>query len=501
MSKPLRLFLFAAALSLLSTGVVLARVMQQGEDCLVPADEVIKGTLFILCQNLTIAGRVEGNVIGIGLRTVISGEVGDNVYLAGLELDLTGKISRDLHFVGLTMSLTSPLAERHRPVLGQVMFASLSAQIGQFVTVPGPITGLGYQILIDGQVNGEVNYWGSAFMLNSIIQGDVYAAVGNPAFEASDLETLLLPLEIELAVVVPGLSVASGARIQGGLEYYGPVEAKIEGSVDGDVTHYSTTPAIIPILPEQDLLHLFFDQFKRELAVLITIGLLSLFLAFQSFHSPLSTLRWRPVHSFVIGMLLFIVSFPIVLILLVVTALVLILLSLLHLDGVLIVVGSLLALVDLVVIGVFYFTAIFVARAVFALGLGRLVLQFAFGKESAARMARIGLITGVVLLALLASLPEIGFLFNAAALFMGLGAIATATAEWLHAFREGQNRSSLPPDPMPNVDPNHPNSSEVDKNSPFVSPTPSQLLPQTSEPVGLDDLPAGFDPDFFFSED
>ena len=501
MSKPLRLFLFAAALCLLSTGFVLARVMQQGDDCVVPVDEVIEGTLFTLCQNLSIAGRVEGNVIGIALRTVISGKVGDNVYLAGLELDLTGKIRRDLHFVGLTMSLASPSTERHRPVLGQVMFASLSAQIGQSITVPGPITGLGYQILIDGQVNGEVNYWGSAFVLNSTIQGDVYAAVGNPAFEASDLETLLLPLEIELAVVIPGLSVASGARIQGGLEYSGPVEAKIEGSVDGNVTHFSTTPAIIPILPEQDLIQLFFDQFKRELAVLLTIGLLGLFLAFQSFQSPLSTLRWQPVHSFVIGMLLFIVSFPIVLILLVVTAVVLILLSLLHLDGVLIVVGSLLALVDFVVIGVFYFIAIFVARAVFALGLGRLMLQFAVGRENAARMPRIGLIAGVILLALLASLPEIGFLFNAAALFMGLGAIATATAEWLHAFREGQYRGSRPPDPMQNVNPNHRHQSKVDKSTLFVNPTPSILLPQPSEPVGLDDLPAGFDPDFFFSDD
>ena len=158
MLKSLRLILFAAVLCLLSAGTTFARSLRQGEECTVPADMVIEGTLFTLCQNLIIAGRVEGNVIGIGLRSEISGDVGGNVYLAGLELDLNGRIAGDLHYAGLTMNLAAQARAAHQPVRGQIIFAALSAQIGETVTVRGPITGLGYQLLLDGAVNGEISY-------------------------------------------------------------------------------------------------------------------------------------------------------------------------------------------------------------------------------------------------------------------------------------------------------------------------------------------------------
>lgn len=502
MPRPLRLTLFTAALCLLAVGATFARSLHQGEDCTVPADTVVKGSLFTFCQNLIIAGRVEGNVIGIGLRTQITGEVGRNVYLAGLELDVSGQISRDLHFVGLTLNLASPAAARRQPVRGQVLFAALSAQVGENTIVPGPITGLGYQLLLDGKAQGEISYWGSAFALSGEAAGDVYAAVGNPASVATDLETLLLPLDIELSVVPPGLVIMSAARIHGQLEYYGPVEAEIDGAVDGALTYYSTTSAIIPIAPEQDLGRFFLDQFRRELAVLLTMGLLGMFLAPKPFRSPLTRLRRRPAASFVIGMLLFIVSFPITLIMLLITAILILLLALLQLHGVLLVVGSLLVLLGLSAIGIFYFTAIFVARAVFALGLGRLALQIVAGRRAARQRPRICLLAGVVLLAFLASLPGVGFLFNAVALFMGLGSIASATMDWRRAFRGNAVQRSQPAayDQSAAVSQARPDDA-INDAAPAGPRPPSPLLPRPAKPAGLEDLPDGFDPDFLFSDD
>lgn len=502
MPKPLRLIISATALCLLAAGATFARSLHQGEDCTVPADTVIEGTLFTLCQNLIIAGRVEGNVIGIGLRSEISGDIGRNVYLAGLELTHTGNIGGDLHYAGLKMNLAAPATATHRPLQGQIVFAALSAQLDKSVTVPGPITGLGYQLLLDGAVHGEISYWGSAFALTSVVHGDVYAAVGNPASAATDLETLLLPLDIELSAVAPGLAIASSGTIRGALEYVGPVEAEILGTVRDSVSYHSTRPAIIPITPEQDLSRLFLDQFKREFAVLLTVGLLGSIIAPKPFHSPLSNLRRRPASSFVIGMLLFILSFPIALIMILITSLVILALALLQLDGVLLVIGPLLTLIDLSVIGVFYFTAILLARAVFAIGIGRLAVRFAAGREAARQMPRLSLLTGVILLAFLASLPEVGFLFNALALFMGLGAFAAAVADWLYAFRgntsESQQGATLDPSalvPMPRSD------DGVVESAPKASRPYASLAPPSAEAAGLEDLPAGFDPDNFFSND
>ena len=501
MPQPLRLILFAAALCLLSASATFARSLRQGEECTVPADTVIEGTLFTLCQNLIVAGRVEGNVIGIGLRSEISGDVGGSVYLAGLELDLDGAIGGDLHYAGFTLNLAAPARTDHQPVHGQIIFAALSAQIGESVTVRGPITGLGYQLLLDGAVNGEISYWGSAFALTSVVHGDVYAAVGNPASVATDLETLLLPLEIELSAVTPGLAIASNATIHGALEYLGPVEAEIGGAVQGGVTYHSTTPAIIPITPEHDLSRLFLEQFKREIAVLLTVGLLGTIIAPTQFRRPLANLRKRPASSFVIGMLLFILSFPIALIMILISATIVLLLALLQLDGVLLVIGSLLTLIDLSVIGVFYFTAILLARAIFAIGVGQLVLRIAAGREAPRQMPRVSLLAGVILLAVLASLPEVGFLFNALALFMGLGAIAGAVADWLHAFRantdERQQTATLDQSAIVS---RSPSDRQVEEMAPAARGPSAALLPPSSQAVGFEDLPEGFDPDSFFSD-
>ena len=128
MHKCLRLFLVATLCCVLSTGVVLARDLIQGETCEVAADRVIEGSLFTLCQKLHIAGRVEGNVLGIALRASITGEVGGNVYLAGLQLDLDGTVLGDLHYAGLALNLRSLGVEQKEPVEGQLVFATLSTQ-------------------------------------------------------------------------------------------------------------------------------------------------------------------------------------------------------------------------------------------------------------------------------------------------------------------------------------------------------------------------------------
>ena len=216
MLKALRLALLATLICLLTAGGVFARELQQGETCTVPADTVINGSLYTFCQNLTIAGRVEGNLIGIGLRTTISGEIGENVYLAGLTLEHSGDIHGDLHYVGLMLHLDAPAAEPHRPVSGQLVFGALSAAFAENTQIAGPVTGSGYQVLIDGSVDGEVSYWGSAFVLSDRVRGDVYATVGNPESDAAALETLLLPLDIEFAAAPPGsrsrgLGVSAGA--------------------------------------------------------------------------------------------------------------------------------------------------------------------------------------------------------------------------------------------------------------------------------------------------
>lgn len=479
----------------MSGGVALARAVKQGEDCRVAEDERVQGTLFVFCQNLHIAGVVEGNLIGIGLRTSIVGEVGENVYLAGLELASSGAVQGDLHFLGLILELAGDGSAAQSPVRGQVVFAALSFALEAKTQLGGQLTGFGYQALIDGDVHGEVNYMGSALVINSRIQGDVYATVGNPETDVKDVETLLLPLGIEFAGAAPGLSVTNQGVVDGDLQYMGPAEAAIEGQVVGEIQYISRDPAFTPELPQQRLATLFYEQYQHEFAVLLTVGILGLALAGSRFRYPLRQMRRRPAHSFVIGMLLFIISFPITLILLMVTLVIILLLLALNLDGVALPVGALLTLVDVCLVGSFYFCAIFVARAVFALGLGRMVLHGFSGAAAARRKPRLSIVIGVALLALLTSLPVVGFVFNASALFLGLGAIASTVAGWAHAARRGHVGAR--PRAVAQV------ASGLDQPQAASAARPARKAQSLLLPAnpGLEDLPAGFDPDFFFSDD
>lgn len=494
MLKALRPTLLALLICLLTAWPAFARELQRGENCVIPAGAVVKGSLFTFCQHLIIAGRVEGNLIGIGLRATISGEIGKNVYLAGLTLEQSGVIHGDLHYVGLMLRLDAPAAEPQRPLARQLIFAALSAAFAENTHIAGPVTGLGYQALVKGRVDDEFSYWGSAFMLSNWVRGDVYATVGNPESDAADLETLLLPLDIEFAAAAPGLTITESGRISGRLEYFGPAEGLIDGRVDGQIAYHSTSPALIPDLPQQGLPSIFYEQLKRETTVLLTAGLLGLLLARKQFQRPLSRLRGRPARSFVIGMLLFIISFPVVLILLIVTTIVILLPLALHLDGVALVAGAFLALVDIGFIGIFYFTAIFIARAVVGLAVGRLVLQVALGRAQAARRPRLSVLIGVALLSLFASLPVIGFLFNAGALFMGLGAISGAALESLQKLRlearRGARTAGCSPDSRP----------RAQAPSAFPAPDSPIALPPIARGLGLDDLPEGFDADQFFAD-
>ena len=503
MRRTLTLIIIGLFISLLTTGVVLAREMIQGEQCTVESDEVISGTYFTFCQKLTINGRVEGNIFGIALRTVITGEVTGNVYVAGLELDLTGEVQGDLHYAGITLDIHGVASDAPEiPVRGQIVFATLSSYIDETVLVQGRVTGVGYQLVINGEVDEEINFWGSALIINNAVNSDVYATVGNPDSDASDLEPLLLPLDIQEEFVLPGLLITASGTVKGDLDYIGPVTAEISGTVGGTVIYTSSTPVILPNLPEEGSFNIFLSQFAREITVLLTVGLIGLTIAPSAFQTPISNLRWRPVPSFVIGMLMFIVSFPVALILLLITTVIVLVLLLLQLDGVLIVVGSFLLLADGAIIGIFYFAAIFVARAVFALALGRVLVRTTVGHDGSHRMNLFSLIIGVVVISILAALPAIGFVFNAAALFMGLGAITNVALEWLQVVRDTtyqnvranrvRERAPLPPRYVPKSD------------EPQLPPQPSPpkfLLPPPSDSLGLSNLPEGFDPDFFFTDD
>ncbi len=442
----------------------------QGDQCTIAAGEQIVGDVFAFCRNLTVSGEIDGSLFGVASSIVIDGKVAGSVYLAGGQMDVKGSIGDNLHFAGGVLNLESSAQLDNNLVA--LSFATQTAN-----PIPGSVTAVGYQLLLGGQVEREVSFWGSALTVDSTVTGDVTANVGDPASTGvTQLRTLLNFLPVDLNLINPGLRVTKKGMIAGQLRYSGPAEGEIAPELPHPPEFTPVTGQIdFTIQPQQnfsDRLHDYVAQVVREFISLLLIGGVGLLVIPRTLQAPIHSLRMRPLPSLGIGLVTFIISFPIVVVLILLSLALVFLLFVLQLGDLSVIGGVFVMLFSLGGMGLFYFMAIFVSRVIVAIAVGRLVVRLLLGDRRERYMTFISLLIGALLLALLSALPLVGWLVVALAAFFGLGAILTLVQSQLDRARAAR------------ATPNHPQAARQ-LPPPSIDDTP-QLGP------GQDNLPEGF---------
>lgn len=430
---------------LVFAGSVSARQFLQADSCTVEADEVVTGTLFVFCQELVVDGLVEGNLIGAATDTEINGTVRDSVYLVGGGLDVDGALGDNLHYLGIALTLhenatfDSPLAD--------IFSLTISTESAPRTMIPGSVLALGYQMRLRGDVGNEINFWGSALELTGDIGGDVNANVGDAddIDGTAQLETLFIPFPVDINLINPGLRIGENAVLRGDLNYTAPAEATISGIVQGE-TNYSPIITQFEAPTDEESLRQSIQQVLvatfREFTTLTVVGALGLMFVPRLTQSPISNLRRRPLTSLGVGTLSFIISIPVFAIALVVSLFIIFVLSLIQ-AGTLIIAGIVVLLIlNVGGASLFYFVAIFVARSIFCLAIGRRLIRTLFEDDGSTRFLYVALIAGSLLIAFLVSLPVVGWIFNALALFLGLGAIINLLQAELRNLRENTGYSA-----------------------------------------------------------
>jgi hypothetical protein len=190
-------------------------------------------------------------------------------------------------------------------------------------------------------------------------------------------------------------------------------------------------------------------------------------------------MRRRPLTITGVGVLTFTLSFPVFLLMIVMSVLVITLLSFLRINGLLLTSGLLFGLLNVGGASLFYFAAIYVSRTIVAIGLGRW-LVYRVTRRTMSGVWLISLLVGSLVVGLLVSLPVVGFLINGLMLFLGLGAIIAALQGAGRRVRE-----SAPP-PVTTLEPQ-----PVGAGAPHLAPPP-MLEPTSQRPRGMDNLPEGF---------
>lgn len=511
------------------TMIVQGREVYSADICRIEADEYIVGTVFALCEELYVDGTIEGDLIAAAVRTTINGHVTGSLYAVGGQIDIQGQVSRDIHYGGAVLRYNPPAAPEDtlRNVLTtqSVKAITLSSTFYDRTRIQGGVLNVGYQLIMRGEVDGEVSFWGSTLVVGGAVDGNMYAIVGDPNSESSQLETLLLPFNFDLSLLNPGLVVTETATITGLLSYRGPELGQIEANLALE-PNYEAPPTIVPTLDEPGSFTLYAQALGREFGTLLIIGAVMLFLANGWLQYPLQNLRSRPFASLAVGMLSFLLSFPIVLIVLVLIATLLGFLFVIGFRGVVLAIALTMGAVNIGAASVFYFVAIFITRSLVGIAIGRLTLRVVFGRYDVDEhrwLQYAALLIGVGMVALVISLPIIGIIMNALALFLGLGAVMIVVLAQIENLRSGATPVSqnwyapspaiirerrLPSDVDP-ADRNPTNLALDPTQTPAVATPSTALSPPTPtsapdsdpdeppKPPGMGNLPEGFSWDFF----
>jgi hypothetical protein len=471
------------------SGMSSAHDIIRGDECVVADDEVIAGDVFVLCRTFRLDGVIQGNLFGAAFYVEINGSVTNDVYVIAGQLDVSGELGEDLLFGGAVLRVHDGTRFTH--ARSNLIGAALSTTIFDNVAVPDSIVLLGYQLIINGSVDGAISFWGSALYINGPVGGNVTATVGDPDSDASQLQTLLIPFRLDVQLIRPGLVVTQNARVDGQLTYSAPARGRIDGALAQEAVFNEiiTRPDFTQInLDDEEnttWLTLYLTEALREAVTLGLIGLAGLVMGPRTLQAPIANLRWRPFSSVGIGILTFLMSFAAFFALFVLLALAVLFFLFLRLGDMAII--SLMAIGALNIGGAstFYFVAIYLSRVVVCLAIGRVIIWYVLGDDGTARIQYFSLGAGISLLALLVYLPFVGALINLLALAFGLGAIALMLLRT--RTTTGQRR------PLPVTPPDQ----SIDLRQippPTISDTPA------SGP-GMDNLPEGFSFRWWSNED
>ncbi len=460
-----------------------AREIRQGDQCVISATEEVNGDLFALCRTLDIQGKVNGNVFAAATDAEIRGTVSGDVYIAAGQLIVTGEVGDDLHFAGAVLHVRSNA--RLQGEQAHLVSISLSTTIDAGVNIAGGIVAAGYQLVLNDAVGQGVNFWGSALRITNRIAGDVDATVGDPnSAGISQQQTLLVPFSWDVELFEPGLMMTEGSVIEGDLRYTGSAEGDLQGMVKGKTT-------FTPVVVQPDLTQIISNQEQggfgvygmavlREFFVLALIGVIGLLLIPRLLQQPIKVINTRPLPSLGVGLLTFVISFPVTLIVVLFILLAVFILLALQFDGLVIGLfsGTLLG-TWLGGTSVFYFVTIFISRVLVCLVVGRGIVRTVVGDDGSMRITYLSLFTGAALIGVLAMLPSVGLFISAFAAFLGLGAILILMQSQFRSFRE--RGTGLQPARI-----------LYTRRSSAGKPLPPPMLDDGNLPLGMDNLPEGF---------
>lgn len=387
-----------------------------------------RNDVVFLGGEMSVSGRVEGDVSGIagearinadvtgsveifGGDIEVRGTVGEDVEIAGGDLEISADVSGDVNAAGGDVSIRGTIGGEVSAAGGHVVF---SGSAGDGLTIGG-----GHVEVVEGsEIGSNSNFVGGEVDLHGSYQGQVEVEAGSVTLRGRFLDTV--------EVTAEEVKIASGAVIVGELRVRAPTEPDVaEGAEIGSVDYqYEAFNFGAKHWEDIDIdfngpWHVIGAPFQflggAFAGSAFILGMLAVLLAPRGVNNIARSFRRRPVSSGALGFITFALS-PVILV-------------------------SLTVLLAITVIGVFlipllwvlYFPILFLAFAFGAIVVGDLIFNRSGGdRDLGVGMRALSLLLVLAATMALGVVAGLGFLVGLILMCIGLGS-------WILSF--GKRRS------------------------------------------------------------
>ncbi len=404
-------------------------------------DEDVDDDLYLFAGSITVNATVHGDLIAAGGEIVINGVIEGDLWAAGGEVQINGTVADDVRFAGSDLKL-GPGGQ-----VGDDLFAAgfgFGAEPGS--AIASDVFVAGYQALLDGEVAGDVKAAVAGLEISGHVSGDLEAEVEepDPEFEQWSVFMRMWNPYVPERIIGPGLKVDEDAQIDGKLIYTSPVTVDVPDEVVGGAIVYQTpvpeeveAPEVeVPEVPAGALTAMavvtwfvgWIVGMVRNFVTLLIIGVLLLWLAPKWFKEVVRHWKEKPLHSMGWGFAVWLAFFVAVPALFIVMIVLLVIAGLATLGGLVFPIAGIFMVLESALVVGFSIIAIYITKVAFSYLVGWLILKNIASGWVDRALGLIPLLIGLVIFALVRSIPFLGALFSFVVTIFGLGAI------WLLAW-------------------------------------------------------------------
>lgn len=410
-------------LTLLLVPTVSAFDGREGGRVVIAADEVVEDDLYIGAETLIVDGVIQGDLYTGAQTVTINGTVEGDLVTGAQSVVINGTVADDVRAFAGAIQLGE------EAVIGDdLLFGGGSLEVMPGSSIGGDIVVGGGQVLVEGDVARNILAGTSAFELTGTVAGDVTAYVDSPSESEENMPPMFFGPQMNIAMpsVAPGITIGNSAKINGDLIYTATSDLDFPANaIDGSITrkepeYVSTYEHPAPPTPQQ-MAGFWFLDLLRTIITLLALGMLMQWL-FPNFLASaeykLQTEPWQSLGWGVVAYAFFYFALLVVFTAMILGAIIFGVISLGGLSGTIVVLGLLLlfGLIVGFILTVAYLTKIIVS----VLGGKLLLARF---KPEWVNHKFYPLALGVVLLALLISIPLAGWVIKWIVILFALGAL------------------------------------------------------------------------------